>query len=284
MSIDELIPYWNGFFKEKIIFNYIRCSKCSLIFAPNFFTSSHLERLYAQMPANMSEVPEDALKNTQLGYVKTLALHITDRDAGYIEVGPDTGLFVEQHKKNTSHNHHWLLEPNQVVTEQLSKVMAGENFLIIKDMFGFEHIPNNCASVAIMVQVIDHLLDPLETLKALRVKMKTNGRLLLVNHDESSLLRKLFGWRWPAFCLQHPQLFSPKSMKRLLAEAGFEVVVQKKTTNYFKVSFLLKHLLWACGFKPTSVPDFGQLIIGLRLGNMLTIAQPACLLNEVEGR
>jgi hypothetical protein len=97
---------------------------------------------------------------------------------------------------------------------------------------------------------------------------------VLVTHDESSLLRRLVGWKWPAFCLQHPQIYNPKSIRALLAAAGFEVLQQRKTVNFFQVSFLLKHLLWAFGWKVRSVPSFGQLTVGLKLGNMLTIAIP----------
>jgi hypothetical protein len=40
------------------------------------------------------------------------------------------------------------------------------------------------------------------------------------------------------------------------------------------VKFLLKHLLWALGFKPKKVPSFANAVVGLKLGNMLTVATP----------
>ena len=51
----------------------------------------------------------------------------------------------------------------------------------------------------------------------------------------------------------------------------------ERTKNYFEFSFLLKHLLWAFGIKVKSVPKCFDFTIGLRLGNMITIATPRSL-------
>jgi hypothetical protein len=141
-------------------------------------------------------------------------------------------------------------------------------------MFGFSHVPDHSASAAVMIHVLDHLLDPIATLSELRQKLKPGAKLLLVTHNESSLLRRIVGWRWPAFCLQHPQIYNPESMRKLLEAAGYEVLQRSRTVNYFQIDFLLKHLLWAFGIKVKSVPSFGKFTLGLKLGNMLTIATP----------
>ena len=139
-------------------------------------------------------------------------------------------------------------------------------------MFDFHFIPDNSLNVVVAIHVMDHLLNPVSLLKELRKKLKPQAKFLIVTHDESSLLRRLFNWRWPAFCLQHPQIYNKKTTKNILEIAGFLVLKQSKTINYFKISFLLKHFLWALGLKVKSVPDFWNLSIGLKLGNIITIA------------
>lgn len=273
LDFDALVPCWNGFFKDKVFFSYARCSGCGLLYAPTFFNGTQLERLYGQMPPNMEEVPLEALRRTQRGYFDALK-SCSDLEGGFIEVGPDIGLFTENCVREGRFNEYWLFEPNRDVLPALSKIVEGRKSHIIHDMFGFSHVPGQAASVAVMIHVLDHLLDPVATLRELRQKLAPGARLLLVTHDESSLLRHLVGWRWPAFCLQHPQIYNPESMRVLLEAAGFQVLQQRKTVNFFQVSFLLKHLLWAFGMKVQAVPSFGQLTLGLKLGNMLTIATP----------
>lgn len=273
LDFDALVPYWNGFFKEKVFFPYSRCRGCGLLYAPIFFNRAQLERLYAQMEPNMSEVPLEALRRTQRGYFEALK-GCSTLEGGFIEVGPDIGLFTGNCAREGRFDEYWLFEPNRDVLPALSKIVEGRKFHIIHEMFGFSHVPDRAASAAVMIHVLDHLLDPVATLRELRQKLKPGARLLLVTHDESSLLRRLVGWRWPAFCLQHPQIYNPESMRVLLEAAGFEVMQQRKTVNFFQMDFLLKHLLWAFGMKVQFVPSFGQLTLGLKLGNMLTIANP----------
>lgn len=273
MDLEALVPCWNGFFKDKVFFSYVRCDECGLLYAPIFFNGPQLEALYGQMPPNMAEVPLQALRRTQRGYFEELQKR-SRLEGAFIEVGPDIGLFTENCTRAGKYSQYWLFEPNRDVKEGLSKVVEGKDFHIIHDMFGFSHIPDRTASTAVMIHVLDHLLDPVSTLRELREKLEPGAHLLLVTHDESSLLRRIFGWRWPAFCLQHPQIYNPESMRVLLEKAGYEVVQRTKTVNFFEVRFLLKHLLWALGLKVKSVPGFGGLTLGLKLGNMLTIATP----------
>ena len=273
LSYEETVPYWNGFFKEKIFFSYSRCDLCKLLFAPIFYRPDQLEMLYGQMPPNMDVVPMTALLKTQKGYFEVLKRY-SSLENGYIEVGPDIGIFTINCRKEGCFDAYWLFEPNEQVADALAKTVDGKPFTIIEDMFGFAAIPNNSASVAVMIQVLDHLLDPVTTLLELKDKLLPDSKLLLVTHNEQSLLRKVVNWRWPAFCLQHPQIYSPQSITTLLEKAGYTVNAIEKTKNYFEFSFLLKHLLWAFGFKVSSVPKIFNFTVGLKLGNMITIATP----------
>lgn len=273
LSYKKLTPYWNGFFKDKIFFSYVRCCECKLLFAPTFYRADQLETLYGQMPPNMDLVPMAALLKTQRGYFNVLKKH-SSLENGYIEIGPDVGIFTVNCSRDGNFSEYWLCEPNKEVAGALAKSVGNNKFTIIDDMFGFSAITDESASVAVMIQVLDHLLDPIETLRELKGKLLPGAKLLLVTHNEQSLLRKIVGWRWPAFCLQHPQIYSPYSITKLLEQSGYKVDSIGRSTNYFEFSFLLKHLLWAFGIRVKSVPSVFNFTVGLKLGNMITIATP----------
>ena len=74
--------------------------------------------------------------------------------------------------------------------------------------------------------------------------------------------------------MQHPQLYNLETTAKLLKKTGFVCVDQERTRNYFKVSFLIKHVLWALGLRINRIPDFFGLTLGLKLGNIITIATP----------
>jgi len=273
LNYESLVPYWNGFFKEKIFFSYARCEGCDLLFSPIFYRLNQLEALYGQMPPNMDLVPMAALIKTQKGYFEALKRFSALKN-GYIEIGPDIGIFTENCSREGGFDSYWLCEPNKEVAGTLTKSVGNNKFTIIEDMFGFNQIPDQSAGAAVMIQVLDHLLDPVATLSELREKLLPDAKLLIVTHNEESLLRKIVGWRWPAFCLQHPQIYNPNSITKLLEKSGYKVNSIERTSNYFEFSFLLKHLLWAFGIKVKSIPRIFNFTIGLKLGNIVTVATP----------
>jgi Methyltransferase domain len=273
LSFADLQPYWNGFFKEKIFFSYYRCGGCGMLFAPTFFTSEQLEKLYREMPDNTAGIPIEALRRTQYGYFRSLKEH-SSLEGDFLEVGPDIGLFTENCVREGAFKRYWLFEPNRSIWPSLKKIIGEKEGRIVPEMFDFTLVPDNSVSSAVMIQVLDHLLDPAATLRKLRQKLMPLSVLLVVTHDESSILRKITGSGWPAYCLQHPQLFNPDSIKVLMNAAGYEVIHSEKTVNHFPVMYLLKHLLWALGIR-LDIPQSNRLSVGLKLGNMINIAIPA---------
>jgi len=81
------------------------------------------------------------------------------------------------------------------------------------------------------------------------------------------------GRRWPPYTLQHPQLFSQRSIATLLQTSGFEVVETVKTTNYFPLLFLMRAALTVFGLPERLVPERTVPLLGLKLGNIGTIAR-----------
>lgn len=271
MRFEELRPYWSGFYKEKVFFSYRRCKECGLLYAPVFFDDAQLGDLYRSMDANMALVPKEQLRRTQQGYFDILK-SVSKLENGYMEIGPDIGLFVEHCVRQGCFAKYWLFEPNRSVLPELQAVMGAQDHIVVHDMFDFSAVPDRSVGAVVMIHVLDHLLNPLTTLKEIRKKLAPDGKLLIVTHNEASVLRHLASTRWPPFCLQHPQLYSPSSIRALLKIAGYEIVDVERTTNYFPIQFLILQSLWALGFKPKSAPSFWDKSIGLKVGNIATVA------------
>lgn len=263
-----------GLFQEKILFSYTRCSGCGLRFAPVFFSEKQLQELYSDMPPNMDLVPSRALRQTQRAYFECFSRHLPSGEGAYMEIGPDVGLFTENCIGRCQFDRYWLFEPNEGVKPQLDALMAGTAYSIRHETSDFSVVGNDSVAACVMIHVLDHLLDPKGALLQLHQKMKKGSTLLIVTHNERSLLAKALGSKWPAYCLQHPQLFNFRSIRNLLEESGFRVTEQVKTKNYFPVSFLIKNLLWSLRIRTGTLPQMFDPVISLKLGNMLTLATP----------
>lgn len=271
MRFDDVRPFWSGLFKEKVFFSYARCAECGLLFTPTFFTDEQLGQLYADMAPNMDLVTSDAIAATQRKYFEQAAA-VAGQAGGYLEIGPDTGHLVRHAAADGRFDRYWLFEPNRGVHAELAASTGGKPYTISEAMTDLSAVPDGSVALALMVHVLDHLLDPVAMLAQIRAKLTSDGALVVVTHNEASLLRKLMGTRWPPFCLQHPEVYNPQSIKTMFGRAGFDRVAVDRSMNYFPVDFMVKQAAWTAGIKLDRLP-LPKTPIGLKLGNMITVAR-----------
>jgi hypothetical protein len=269
-EFESLRPQWYGFFKAKMLFSYFRCASCGMLYAPTYFTSEQLADLYGSMPANMAEVNDEALGRTQRGYFEEFKKRAALRGV-FLEIGPDVGYFAEQGAIGGSYEKFWLFEPNVEIHGELQRRLNGKNFEISTELLDLSIVEEGTVDAAAMIHVLDHLIDPKAFMKQIRTKLRKGAVIFVVTHDEGSLLAQVTKAKWPAYCLQHPHLFRPKTMKTLLESCGFGDVQITRSTNYFPVMFLLKHALYVAGIK-ANVPAMPAIQLPLRLGNFITTA------------
>jgi hypothetical protein len=270
LSLDQLRPYWRGLFQEKVFFTYDRCGACGLLYAPVFFDQAQLGELYSAMAPNMDAVPTDAIEATQRVYFEeaTAGLNVS---GNFLEIGPDVGYIVGHAARDARFEHFYLFEPNKAVHAELGTAASGPPYTISEDMNDLSAVPDGSVALALMVHVLDHLLDPKAMLEQIRKKLKSGGRIAIVTHNERSLLRSIMGKRWPPFCLQHPELYNPQSIAGLLKSAGYGKVEVHGSKNYFPLSFMVRQAAYTAGIKLQRMP-LPKTVLGLRLGNIMTIA------------
>lgn len=263
---------WAGlFYKHRSYFSYYKCNNCKLIYAPEHYSSQQLNNLYKGIAPNMESVPKRLLKKTQFGYFRLLKKWVGPK-GDYLEVGPDIGMFTEYCVLEDTFDNYWLFDSNNLVRPKLTKILGNKKHKIFSSIDKIDKIDNKILSTAVLIHVLDHLLEPQKILKKLREKIKPGGVILIVTHDESSMMRRVFGWRWLGFCQQHPQLFNCKTTAEILNRSGFMVLEQRKSKNYFEISYLLNTLLWSFGFKTLRFPKWLNISVGLKLGNIITVA------------
>jgi len=271
-TFDELVNYWIGLFKERVFFSYSRCKNCNLLYSRQYFNDEQLRSLYSKMPENMSEVvKKKCINKTHQDYYSIFSKY-SSLKGNYLEIGPDTGFFSYLCLKHGYFENFYLYEPNRLVWESLKERLNGVNYYLSDKMDNFTKIQGDSISSVVMIHVLDHLVDPLNALRVIKTKLRRNGILAIVTHDESSFITRFSSNRWPAYCLQHPQLFNKESINNLLSEAGFRILTIKKTVNYFPLTFILNNIIGIFNLKKVRFPEFKYLDIPMKLGNIMTIA------------
>jgi 2-polyprenyl-3-methyl-5-hydroxy-6-metoxy-1,4-benzoquinol methylase len=219
----------------------------------------------------MAEVCLEARRRAQQGYADLLMKHSTACDS-FLEIGADIGLLAECCAAKGNFSKMWLFEPNLNVHGEIAARLAGRPHEVRAEWS--DDIPAETVSTAAMVHVVDHLIDPAPVLTRIRSALQPNGVMLMVTHNVESLLAKLLGRRWPPYTLQHPQLYSPQSITRLVDRLGFTVLEIVSAVNYFPASHLMNGALSVLGLPNVPWPA-AKPIIPIQLGNMAVVIRKA---------
>ena len=78
------------------------------------------------------------------------------------------------------------------------------------------------------IDVLEHLVDPIEMLKKINSKIKKGGKIFLTYPHSESFKSKILKDRWSMVSpLAHIHYFSKKSTKIMLEKAGYKILVIK---------------------------------------------------------
>jgi len=89
------------------------------------------------------------------------------------------------------------------------------------DEAAFEGLDHEFFDIVTMIDFIEHVRDPMETLVKAFNLMKPGGRLVILTPNAGSLSRRVMGTRWLHYKVEHLFYFSPRSLPKALHRAGF---------------------------------------------------------------
>jgi len=96
---------------------------------------------------------------------------------------------------------------------------------------------------AVMLDLIEHVTDPIPFLRTVRGHLRPGGRLFIMTPNIRSWLARVSGQRWVSFKIpEHVFYYSPRSIRALLDRAGFDTVSVRPTGQYVSVDFFLDRL------------------------------------------
>ena len=94
--------------------------------------------------------------------------------------------------------------------------------------------------IVTMYDIIEHVLDPSNTIKEISRIMKKDGILAITTPDISSWHAKIMGKNWGLITpLEHLSYFSPKTITLLLEKNGFRVIDIRKNFKVFTLDYIV---------------------------------------------
>lgn len=267
-AFDRLKADWLGG-RLGALFSYFQCSNCLVLNIRSYPDELILWRLYASIPPNMDgQISSLDQQANQRAYAHRIARAVPqgpgDSPLRILELGSDCGWLLRELMQTLSGRigRFAAVEPNQDVVGQLKAAIAATNapalhFATLEAALQHE---GDGLDLVIAIHVLDHLFELNELFATLRSRLSRQGMIFMVVHNPGSLLARVLGKRWPPYCPQHPQLFTPKGVRCLARRHGMAVVNEGRTWNRFPLAMILNHF---------SIPSgaLGSILLLAPLGN-----------------
>lgn len=213
----------------------VRCLNCGLIYASPRIKSKELYSKYKDM---VDEIYLSEAKGRRLSARIILNRIMKFKRTGkLLDIGCATGLLLDEARKLG-----W--ESFGVELSRWAVKIARERFNleIFEGLLKEAKYPHNHFDVIVMMDVIEHLSDPLRTLKEIRYILKPNGLLCVSTPDINSLVSRLLKAKWWGLELSHIFYFNKQSLAKMLDTAGFKVIKHHRHVRIFSLKYLGKRL------------------------------------------
>lgn len=125
-------------------------------------------------------------------------------------------------------------------------------------------------------QTLEHVRDPLQIARDVHGLLRPGGMVVFITHNYRGLLNRVLGRRSPIVDIEHLQLFSPRSVRRLLEEAGFSDIEVRSFWNQYPLRYWLRLLPVSAGLKHALAGflerlGLGGMAVSANVGNMISI-------------
>lgn len=125
--------------------------------------------------------------------------------------------------------------------------------------------------------VIEHLADPLGSLKHIHTLLRPGGIVAMSTMDVDAPVARAMGRRWPWYMQMHLYYFSRESLRRLVEQAGFEVIEIRRHRRIVSIGYLVSRLEGRVGAlypwleKAARVLGIERRLVGVDLGDIVTL-------------
>jgi SAM-dependent methyltransferase len=236
-------------------YQWVRCISCGLLRSDPVL-EVNLTQLYEDSSFDYS-TETNGLKKTYLGLArKALGKNVSPRSI--FEVGGGNGFFLEV-AKDFGFKKIAGVEPSHAA---IDAARADVKPHLIASMMSSSVLPKNSFQVGAMFHTLDHLQDPIQTLRDCFEALESGGTFVVAVHNERSWSARLLGERSPIIDVEHTYLYSLKTGIQIFEKAGFTKVRSGSYNNHYSLAYIL-HLL------PIS-RKFRKFVLGSWVGKFLS--------------
>ncbi len=216
---------------DRVHYRMVRNADTGCVRADPVLDQDTVRRLYENSRVE-ERVAAELAAETYRRYLPRALAHTPDR-RGALEVGCGHGAFLEI-LQAAGFARVTGVEPSAHAAESAPPHVRP---YIVQDVMRGELLDPESLSLVCGFQVLDHLLDPNACLAACRDALAPGGVMYWVCHDVGAPVSRLLGRRSPIVDIEHPVLYSRRTLRKLFERNGFEVQEVFGVANRYPLSY-----------------------------------------------
>jgi ubiquinone/menaquinone biosynthesis C-methylase UbiE len=167
------------------------------------------------------------------------------------------------------------VEPSMAIYESLDSYWKTR---ITPGNFNRDLFPQDSFDVICLFQVIEHVIDPKETVAEVFRILKPGGVFLVISHNAAALSVKVLGEQSPIFDIVHINLFDKKTMSAIIAGQNFVIRKIYNVLNNYSFKYWFNYAALNPGIKRAvlrfaDITRLSKVKIPLWAGNLAILAQ-----------
>jgi SAM-dependent methyltransferase len=200
---------------EYMHWRLMECRRCDLLYASPAPDSPALASAYGEAAFD-SGLEAGFAARTYAELLPAIRRRIPDLD-GALDIGTGDGVFLAQ-LLGAGFTNVVGVEPSSA---PIAAAAPSVRPLIRQAIFRAEDFAPESYSLVTCFQTLEHVPDPLGIVTGIYRILKPGGGILFVVHNRRALSARILGRRSPIFDVEHLQLFSQQSLRRLVTAAGY---------------------------------------------------------------
>lgn len=231
-----------------------RCRACGFLFAEGDEVAELVD-LYARVSDPGYEESERA-RILQMRWLLDRALRLAPRAISLLDVGAASGLLVEEAVRRGLDAVG--VEPSLALADRARQ----RGVEMVHGAFPTPALAERRFDVVCLVDVLEHVADPVALLRGCREALAPDGVVILVTPDVGSVAARILRRRWWHFRLAHVGYFDRRSLVAATSAAGLSWVDEGRARWFLPLGYLAERLLALAGRSPSKRPGVTRRLDG----------------------